>query len=95
MFMNVQIQDSADRESRIAKGEDARFIVSFWTYELSNDEAAASVLQTLAEYLPLANLKVAACVHDWSLLPGEKSSIGCGHIGKPQYAENIPPDPYA
>lgn len=94
MFMAVAPRDDSDRK-RLDNGEDARFEVKFWTFSESEDEAIHSILNGLKEYLPLVNLEVASCVHNWELMPGEISSIGCGHIGPPKYIETIPADPYA
>jgi hypothetical protein len=95
VFMSVGVASKNDRE-RLENGEDARFEVKFWTYAPNRDEAILSILKSLKESLPNVNLDVAACVHDWELMPGERSSIGCGHIG-PQLSESetLPENPYA
>ena len=90
-FMGVQKIDKED-------GEDgnARYQVTFWTYAKSYDEAIAKVLRSLTGYIPRIEgmEKVLACVHEWDIMPGLKSEIGCGHAGPPAGTE-IPPDPFA
>lgn len=93
MFMSVGLQNPEDR-AKLANGEEARFTVTFWTYDTSEDTAIAAILGSLKEALQIANLTVAACIHDWQLLPGETSSIGCGHEGAPA-GTIVPADPYA
>lgn len=93
MFMSVGLKNKDDRE-KLAAGNEVRFTVNFWTYDVNEDGAMASILDSLKSYLPLANLTVAACVHDWQLLPGEASSIGCGHEGA-RVGTLVLNDPYA
>lgn len=93
MFMSIGLKNKDDR-AKIAEGNEAQHLVSFWHYAHDGQEAATSILSSLQHYLPLANLEVAACLHDWQLLPGETSSIGCGCEG-PAVGTPVPPDPYA
>jgi hypothetical protein len=70
-----------------------RFFVSFWTFATSHDEAATKVLKRLSEvFATSVNLKVAACMHDFEIMPGQKSDISCGHVGAP--AAIVPHNPY-
>ena len=93
MFMTVGLQNREDK-ALLDEGKDVRFKVSFWTYEANEEAAILSILNSLKSCLPQINLEVAACVHDWRLMPGEKSSIGCGCESAP-VGTVIPADPYA
>lgn len=93
MFMSVGLKNKDDR-AKLEAGEDARFTVAFWTFEKTEEAAILSILHCLKESLPKINLEVAACVHDWQMMPGEKSSIGCGCESAP-VGTVIPADPYA
>lgn len=75
------------------KGE-SRFIVGVWTYATDSQEALKKGLDRLNYALNTqgVNLKVAACIHDWELMPGVESSIGCGHKGPDG---SVPEDPFA
>lgn len=92
MFMSIGLMNKDDRP-RLEAGEEVRFKVAFWTYEASEEAAILSVLNALKSCLPKIDLQVAACVHDWQLIPGEESSIGCGCESAPA-GTVIPPDPY-
>lgn len=92
MFASVKI-DTESMKNRKDEHDDVRHFVSFWTYAQSESEALEKTLERLKFLLPLTNIKVAACVHDWAIAPGEKSSIGCGHEGDPSAV--MPPDPFA
>ena len=46
----------------------------FWTLE--------KVEKFFRESLPRVNIKYLLCDHEWTFLPGEKSSIACGHRAK-------------
>ena len=93
MFMSVGLANKDDR-AKLAAGNEVRFSVSFWTYEANEEAAILSILNSLKSCLPKINLQVAACVHDWRLMPGEKSSIGCGCEGQP-VGTVVPANPYA
>jgi hypothetical protein len=90
-YVRVRVADPWEKQRY--PGEDIEYRVEFWTYEQSESEAIFSVLDSLRFWLPLANLKVASCIHEWSLMPGEVSSIGCGHVGSLDL--EVPPDPFA
>lgn len=91
--MSVGLMNKDDHP-KLEAGEEVRFKVAFWTYEASEEAAILSVLNALKSALPQINLQVAACVHDWQLMPGTKSSIGCGCESAP-VGTSVPPDPYA
>ena len=93
LFMSVGLQNKEDRE-RLKAGEEVRFQVSFWHYAASEEAAILSILDSLRAALPQINLQVAACVHDWQMIPGEKSSIGCGCESAP-VGTVVPANPYA
>ena len=92
MFLTVGLVNNDDRP-KVEAGEEVRHKVSFWTYDASEEAAIKSILGSLTHYLPLADLTIAACVHDWQLKPGERSTIGCGHEGAPK-GTPIPDNPY-
>ena len=93
MFMNVGLKNRDDK-AKLEAGEQVRFQVSFWHYANNDEEAIASILGSLHDALPLANLTVASCIHDWQLMPGEASSIGCGCESAPA-GTAIPDNPFA
>jgi hypothetical protein len=67
--------------------------VYFETYADTPEEAIKRVLESLQELLRgHVNIDVASCVHEWELMPGERSSIGCGHTGP---ETTVPNDPFA
>jgi hypothetical protein len=67
--------------------------VYFETYADTQDIAMERVLSSLQSLLSQhINIKVASCVHEWELAPGEVSSIGCGHVGP---EAKVPSDPFA
>ena len=84
----------ADEHDQSMDGK-KRHHVSFWTYAQDGDEAIRRVLNRVHAAVATKgfNITVASCVHEWSLMPGEKSEIGCGHVGPPN--DNVPADPYA
>lgn len=92
LYENDEQRRKEDYE-KLNNGESVRFRVSFWTYSNDRSYALASILERLAELLPLVNIKVAACIHEWEFMPGQESSIGCGHKGKKR--AKVPPDPFA
>jgi hypothetical protein len=68
-----------------------------WVYveikKSSEEEAILSVLETLKACFDAgADLKVAACVHEWELMPGVESEIGCGCVGPHNVV--VPADPF-
>jgi hypothetical protein len=67
--------------------------VYFESHQPTDSEAIAAVLQILQHLLtqPGINLTVASCVHNWEIMPGLKSEIGCGHVGP---LAIVPPDPF-
>jgi len=69
-----------------------RWLVGSWTYAKTEDEAIMQVLTRFLQTLgtPGLNFKVAACVHEWELLPGQKCDLGC-HVGP---LIPVPEDPY-
>jgi hypothetical protein len=93
LFMSIGLMNKDDRP-RLEAGEEVRFKVAFWTYEATEEAAILSVLNALKSCLPQIDLQVAACVHDWQLMPGETSSIGCG-CESPPVGTIVPPNPYA
>lgn len=93
LYAPYNTEDRQFSEKQLANGDTARFRVSFWTYAHNGTEAAEVTLKRLVQALPLVDIKVAACIHDWAIMPGQKSSIGCGHAGDPNAV--VPPDPFA
>ena len=92
-FVESRIKVQGDRQI----GEDGKqkYTISFWTYATTNDEAMERMLRMLRNNLPDIPgrlLKVAGCDHEWHFLPGEESSIGCGHTEDQEY--HIPEDPF-
>lgn len=84
-------ENRAEWEKKM-KGQRKHY-VKFWTFAENEEEAIRKVLHALQTYLkvPGVNLNVAACVHEWALMPGEHSDIDCGHVGADI---PVPPDPY-
>jgi len=89
-FMTVE----EDHDTPPADDGKHRYEISFWTYASTDHAAMLSTLERLQQLLaiPGLSLKVAACIHQWELEPGEKSSMGCGHVG-PE-VKRMPANPY-
>jgi hypothetical protein len=75
-------------------GEDNQFLVGSRVFAENEEEALRKGVTILGSFFtdPEFNMQVAGCVHEWALMPGERSSIGCGHVG--EQSAIVPPDPY-
>lgn len=83
-----------EADDRIGTDGTRKHLVSFWTYAETRDQAMEKILRWLKEainLLPDPLIKVAACDHEWVLMPGISSEIGCGHIGE---EFEVPSDPF-
>jgi hypothetical protein len=91
-FLHVRKWDKEQTPSQHDGSQ--RWLVGVWTYALTDQDALTISLQRLQEVLtdPNVNITVAACAHDWKLMPGQKSDIGCGCVGPEN--DNVPADPY-
>lgn len=91
-FLNVR---KFDKDEEPGSDGQRRWLVGVWTYAVTDQEAMGRCLRSLQAFLtdPEINIEVVACLHDWDLMPGVKSSIGCGCVGAAN--DNVPADPFA
>jgi hypothetical protein len=81
-------QCDEEKEGRVHK-----YIAGLIEYAESSQQAIerAYTAMYIAFNTPGFSLRVECCLHEWALMPGEESEIGCGHVGK---QTTVPPDPY-
>jgi hypothetical protein len=96
-MINVRVVIAKNDDGSYRKFDDGSLVkhteVWFQSYQETEEDAIASVLRSLFVVLNAnINMDVAACVHEWELMPGERSSIGCGHVGP---EAEVPADPFA
>lgn len=92
--MRIGYKEEPGTEGKDGK---SKYIINFWTYAKTGDEAMVRMLEILKHnlnILPDSLIKVAACDHEWHFMPGAHSEIACGHDAIDAGITEVPNDPF-